>query len=388
VNRASRNDTSGIDSRPTRDGTVQYRGRAWDKRTNRNIVGQWGPSEEEARAWRDRARVDIRSGKMSTGIVPRLSTAVDVFLEGIESGTVFNESGRPFKPSVVRGYRTSLRRAVIWFGAVRLDKLVLKDLQLYVDARNHEVMPSTVRNDIVALRSVYAWARLRHDGLAERDPFRGLRFASGEKKRDRIAPPEKLALLIAALAPSDRAVLALAAYAGLRSGEVFALAREHVDLERRRIYVRRAWDPGSGGAFVGPKTKKGVRDVPIVTRLAVILEDHLAGMPPDRELLFAGSRSTRGRAASSRPMCGHAFMRRARKRWDLLGLDPIGLHESRHTYASMSIAAGVNAKSLSTYMGHSSIVMTNDRYGHLFPGNEDEALELLNAYLERDVEDV
>ena len=53
------------------------------------------------------------------------------------------------------------------------------------------------------------------------------------------------------------------------------------------------------------------------------------------------------------------------------------------TFASMMIAAGVNAKALSTYMGHSSITITLDRYGHLMPGNEDEAAALLDAYLVR-----
>ena len=57
-------------------------------------------------------------------------------------------------------------------------------------------------------------------------------------------------------------------------------------------------------------------------------------------------------------------------------LEPIGLHECRHTFASLMIAAGVNAKALSTYMEHSSITITLDRYGHLFPGNEDEAAAL------------
>ena len=47
------------------------------------------------------------------------------------------------------------------------------------------------------------------------------------------------------------------------------------------------------------------------------------------------------------------------------------------------IAAGVNTKALSTFMGHSSITMTLDRYGHLMPGSEDEAAALLDSYLNR-----
>ncbi|MBA2372395.1 MAG: hypothetical protein H0V71_12230 [Chloroflexi bacterium] len=47
------------------------------------------------------------------------------------------------------------------------------------------------------------------------------------------------------------------------------------------------------------------------------------------------------------------------------------------------IAAGVNAKALATYMGHASVTITLDRYGHLMPGNENEAAALLDAYLIR-----
>ena len=76
-------------------------------------------------------------------------------------------------------------------------------------------------------------------------------------------------------------------------------------------------------------------------------------------------------------------MRRARRAWKEARLAPIGLHECRHTYAAFMIAAGVNAKALSTYMGHSSITVTLDRYGHPMPGNEREAAGMLATYLER-----
>ena len=64
-------------------------------------------------------------------------------------------------------------------------------------------------------------------------------------------------------------------------------------------------------------------------------------------------------------------------------LEPITLHECRHTFASLMIAAGVNAKALSTYMGHAGIQITLDLYGHLMPGNESGAAAQLDAYLGR-----
>jgi integrase len=68
-------------------------------------------------------------------------------------------------------------------------------------------------------------------------------------------------------------------------------------------------------------------------------------------------------------------------------LEWITPHECRHTFASLMIAAGVNAKALSTYMGHAKISITLDRYGHLMPGSEDEAAGLLDAYLTAQLED-
>lgn len=77
------------------------------------------------------------------------------------------------------------------------------------------------------------------------------------------------------------------------------------------------------------------------------------------------------------------ILRGAREAWEAAELEPIGLHECRHTFASLMIGAGVNAKAFSTYIGPASVSLTLDRYGHLFPGNEGEAAGLLDAYLER-----
>jgi integrase len=82
--------------------------------------------------------------------------------------------------------------------------------------------------------------------------------------------------------------------------------------------------------------------------------------------------------------------KRADKAWKDAGLERITLHECRHTFASLMIAAGVNAKALQTFMGHANISITLDRYGHLMPGSEAEGARLLDAYLsaqrERDEE--
>jgi hypothetical protein len=64
------------------------------------------------------------------------------------------------------------------------------------------------------------------------------------------------------------------------------------------------------------------------------------------------------------------------------GLKSIGLHECRHTYASLMIAAGVSAKALQTFMGHSSITTAYDRYGHLMPDTETQWAIQLQEFLD------
>ncbi len=78
-----------------------------------------------------------------------------------------------------------------------------------------------------------------------------------------------------------------------------------------------------------------------------------------------------------------AVVARARAGWAEAKLEPIGLHAARHTAASVMIAAGVNVKALSEFLGHASITITLDRYGHLLPGSIAEATTLLDAYLDR-----
>jgi integrase len=73
---------------------------------------------------------------------------------------------------------------------------------------------------------------------------------------------------------------------------------------------------------------------------------------------------------------------RALAAWKRAALSPMGLHEARHTFASLMIASGgANPKVIQTVMGHATITMTFDTYGHLMPGGLDEAAEAANEYI-------
>jgi len=142
------------------------------------------------------------------------------------------------------------------------------------------------------------------------------------------------------------------------------------------IRLERSWDPVAGA--IEPKSNAGRRRVPISAALRRHLLAHRLRQGRSHGLVFGSARG----AAFDPP----SAIARARAAWAKAGLSPIALHECRHTYASCMIATGVNAKALSTYMGHASITVTLDRYGHLLPGAEGEAALLLDSYLERELE--
>ena len=100
------------------------------------------------------------------------------------------------------------------------------------------------------------------------------------------------------------------------------------------------------------------------------------GEPPDDALVFGDG---------DQPFHAASLYRRADRAWAKAGLeDRLRLHQARHTYASFMIAAGVNPKALSAFMGHSSIKVTFDLYGHLMPGTATEAAALLDSFLRHD----
>ena len=369
----------GIEEPTDRSGTTRYRGTAYDERARRKLRGPWTPHLAEARAWRVDAQARLQAGTLSAVTGPTIREAAEQFMAGIESGAIrTRKTGRRYKRSGIRAYELAFRTRVLpALGATRMARVTRTDVQLWVDSLSATgLAPNTIRNAVTPLQALYGWARSR--GLVHINPCTDLELPTGEEARDRIAAPAEAAALIAAVPAKDQAALGLAVYAGLRMGELLALSWEVIDLDARTLRVTRAWDD-KAREFSTAKSKAGQdRVVPIVDRLATLLADHAVLMDhPAEGLLFPGAWD------STRPLSGEGLRRRCADSWREPGLEPLGFHEGRHTFASLMIAAGVNVKALSTYMGHANIKITLDRYGHLLPGNEAEARALLDAYLDR-----
>ncbi|MGI8726750.1 MAG: tyrosine-type recombinase/integrase [Solirubrobacterales bacterium] len=327
-----------------------------------------------AKGWRAEMEVHLaRRGSLASGMMS-IREAAEEWFAGIDSGVLRARGGDIYKPSTVRNYRVALDlRLLPSLGEHRLRDLGRGDVQRLVDGMVADGLDaSTVRNSIMPLRSIYRWATTRE--LADHNPTRELEMPAVRSRRDRIVSIEEGWKLVEAVPLRDRAIWATAMLAGLRLGELWALSWDDVDFERRLVHVRHAFDQLDGGTFQRGKSKAAHRRVPLVGDLHQEFKQLAARSW--REGLVLGIDSVR-----RFPVKG--VHRRAKKAWLEAGLQPVTLHEMRHSYASMLIAAGVNAKAISQYMGHASVATTYDLYGHLMPDAEIQSGERIDAYIEQ-----
>jgi len=176
--------------------------------------------------------------------------------------------------------------------------------------------------------------------------------------------------------PEHYPLILLLARTGVRIGEALALKREDLDFPQRLLWVRRTWGRREIGT---PKTGKA-RRVDMSQQLERVLQAHLTLR--DAEAVVAGRDSEwlfptlDGR---DKPMPPLEFYKAVW--WPLLRRSALRYrkpHALRHTYASLLIQNGESLAYVRDQLGHSSIRMTVDTYGHLVPGANRQAVDRLD----------
>ena len=339
----------------------------------------------EAKSWRADALAAANKRMLHSPSLTTVEQAAWLWLEGALKGAVRDRSGRIYKPGTLREYQRSLAQRVLpEFGETRLSDLRRAEVQAFVDRLlGEELSPSTVANTLNPLQAIYRHA-VRRDAVAV-NPTREVELPADRGRRDRIATAAEAERLLAALPACDRPIWATAFYAGLRRGELLALRPSDVNRASAEITVQRSWDQYEGP--IPAKSEAGNRTVPIFA----VLEGHLKAVEVKRDSEFLFGR------ASDKPFAPKTISDRAERAWKQANeqereaakregrepvlLRPITLHECRHTFASLLIAAGVNPKAIQEFMGHGTLEETFSRYGHLMPGARGEARKLVDAYL-------
>jgi integrase len=165
-----------------------------------------------------------------------------------------------------------------------------------------------------------------------------------------------------------------AAFTGMRWGELVALKVKKVDLTKGTIRISESANEVLGHFEEGPtKTGKG-RAVSMPRFLVSMLRDHIPRFSSGGYVFTS---------AEGKPLRRNFYRRHFVPAVSSAGL-PEGLrfHDLRHTCAALSIAQGAHPKEIQERLGHSTIRMTFDRYGHLFPTLDDRLRDGLDAAFE------
>jgi integrase len=241
-----------------------------------------------------------------------------------------------------------------------------------------------------ALSAAVEWGRL------PANPARGIRVSriridaegdrhAGARERRVLSGQELMQLYVAALAPARRGapvnfgmatLVRCAAEAALRRGELIGLRWGDVDLERRRLHVRRSvWhERERGGAAVEKQTKgRSTRVVPVSESLSAQLEEWygrsvVQGAADSQGYVWPGRSG--GPMAADTPT---QYLERLLVRAGLVddaGEPLVTLHGLRHGCGSLMLQADVPLIAVSRFLGHANVQVTAERYAHLVGSDE------------------
>jgi integrase len=270
-------------------------------------------------------------------------------------------TSRGIRPETLMDYKADLEReAIPFFAGLALADIEPRDLKRYaahLAARG--IAPSSVRNTLAPVRLLLATAY--EDGLIRANPAARLRLAQPSAYQDphllrkALSEPE-LQTFLAALPAQWRLFFEFLSHTGLRIGEAIALTWDDIELDRRRLHVRRRL---YRGRFDSPKSRYSIRTIPLAPQLTNALARHRAEQL-DQSIVFPSDTGSYLDPSNIRRRVLAPAARTAGVPW-------IGFHTFRHTCATTLFRHGLNAKQIQAWLGHHSPAFTLATYVHLLP---------------------
>lgn len=271
------------------------------------------------------------------------------------------------KPKTTAGYEGLLRTQILpTFGDNHLGRIDPLEVKAWIaDKVAAGQSPSRIRQ---AYRVFSATMKAAVEaGYLVKTPCVGVKLPRLPKTHVRFLEGAQVETLVAATDEHYRTLIYLLAYGGLRWGEAVALRRRHCELLRSRLRVVDSLAEVKGELHFGPTKTHAQRFVTVPGFLRDRLAEHLAARPADPDaLVFV---DTKGGPVRHTPFWYRTW---APARAALPGeLAQLKVHELRHTCAALLIAKGAHVKAIQEHLGHSTITVTMDLYGHLFPDEKD-----------------
>lgn len=266
------------------------------------------------------------------------------------------EHGPTLRPQTLTAYERIFEREILpAFGHLPVPALTRAKVKAWMAERaTAGASANTVRNKIAPLRAMLSSAL--EEGIVRENPL--LRLPRVGEPAKKIEAPSRAAVdaVLSVANPEAKGPIILAAGAGLRRGEVFALRWCDVDFERRLIRVRAS---NQNGTITKTKTAAGERLVPMFGSLRHFLLEHKASSrySTDEDLVFPDS--------FGKPQLPNSFLKYALyPAMDAAGVK-FRFHDLRHFAVSQLIAQGADILQIARVAGHADPSITLSVYSHL-----------------------
>jgi integrase len=263
------------------------------------------------------------------------------------------------------------------FGSVSLARIQPSDVRAFVASLTAAgLAPSTVKATYLVLAQVLRTSAV--DGYIAHSPCIEPGLPSDRQRGAmHFLDAGQVDTLAASIDDRYRALIYTAAYGGLRAGELAALRVARVNVLAATLEVAESTSEVRGRLVTGPTKTGRVRTIGLPRFLADMLGEHIGRYPSRDGFVFT--------AAEGGPLRWRNFSQRHfRPAVAAAGLpDGLRAHDLRHTCAALLIANGRHMEEVKDHLGHSSIRVTSDRYGHLFPRARQELADGLDETYRR-----
>jgi integrase len=334
--------------------------------------------KKDADQYHDRVRVNVRAGVHTSS----KATVASAGRHWIESCNAYG-----LEAATVESYQQHLNDHILpYLGTVKLSQLTVPVVRNFMDRlRADRRSPAMIRRVVGDLGSILADAQER--GLVAQNVVRSLSHRKKQRTTEKrhkprpkvgvdIPAPEEIRAIIAHLKGRWRPLLMTAIFTGLRASELRGLRWSDVDLKKAELHVRQRADKFK--TIGKPKSASGQRTLPMPPILVNTLREWKLVCPKgELELVFptgVGNVEDHAnivvRGLVPAQIAAGVVTKGGKAKYT-------GLHALRHFYASWCInrkedgGLGLPLKVVQHRLGHSSIQMTADVYGHLFPSRDD-----------------
>jgi len=307
-------------------------------------------------------------------------------------------------------YESNVRLHILpTFGPYELGKITTTMVRAWLSDLTRK--PKLVGKGVLSPASVNQVYRTLHAVMAAavennyigRNPLDGVKPPKVTQGSMRFLNAEQVVTLADEIGPKHQAFVLLAAFCGLRAGEMLALRWERVHLLERRVEVIEQTDPsGKLGTVKPPKSAAGRRSISLPQFVVDALAEHgtvATTVEPTTDPVLHLVTESGPRKAVRAPRTGLVFTAPDGGPMDLhnfrarvwapavrrAGLEGLRIHDLRHTCASLAISTGASVKVIQRMLGHASAAMTLDRYGHLMPSESEAVADRLDALMRKAV---